>query len=120
MSFAGIGAIAMAHLGHGGSPIGLVWAALFAAAVGAVVALPALRLSGIYLALAAAAFAVVLDRWLFTLPNFHLGPIDIKLFELGSVPVGRLHVPFVDSSSEKAELVVLAVAFCVSAIAVVA
>ena len=120
MSFAGIGAVAMAHLGHGGSPVGLVWAALLAAAVGAVVALPALRLSGIYLALATAAFAVVLDRWLFVLPNFNIGPIDIKLFEFGSVPVGRLHVPFVNPSSEKAELVVLAVAFCACALVVVA
>lgn len=120
MSFAGIGAVAMAHLGQSGSPVGLVWAAALAGIVGAVVALPALRLSGIYLALATAAFAVVLDRWIFLLPNFNIGPIDVKLFELGTVPVRRLEVPFVDPSSEKSFLVVLAVAFCACAMIVVA
>ncbi len=45
---------------------------LIAAAVGAVVALPALRLSGIYLALGTAAFAVVLDRWVLNLPKFEV------------------------------------------------
>jgi branched-chain amino acid transport system permease protein len=119
MSFAGIGAISMAHLAGHGQPIGLVWAAVICGAVGAVVALPALRLSGIYLALATAAFAVVLDRWIFLLPNFSLGPIDVKLFELGSIPVSRLRVPFVDPSSEKSFLVVLAVLFCVCALVVV-
>jgi branched-chain amino acid transport system permease protein len=120
MSFAGIGAVTMAHLGANGSPIGLVWAAVIAGVVGALVALPTLRLSGIYLALATGAFAVVLDSWLFNLPKFNVGPIDVKLFELGSVPVGRLHVPFVEPSSEKAELVVLAVVFCLCALIVVA
>jgi len=120
MSFAGIGAVTMAHLGASGSPVGLVWAALIAGAVGAVVALPTLRLSGIYLALATGAFAVVLDSWLFNLPKFNIGPIDVKLFELGSVPVPRLHVPFVEPSSEKAELVVLSVVFCICAMVVVA
>jgi len=120
MSFAGIGAVAMAHLGHGGTPTGLVWAAVLAGAVGALVALPTLRLSGIYLALATASFAVVLDAWLFNLPKFSIGPIDVKLFELGTIPVARLHIPFVDPSSEKAELVVMAAVFCVCTLLVVA
>ena len=120
MSFAGIGAVVMAHLGGAGSPMGLVWAAVFAGLVGALVALPALRLSGIYLALATAAFAVVLDRWIFPLPNFNIGSIEVKFFELGSIPVPRLHVPFVEPSSEKSFLVVLAVVFCICALAIVA
>ena len=45
---------------------------------------PVLRLSGIYLALATAAFAVALDRWIFNLPDFDIGPVHISLFELGS------------------------------------
>jgi branched-chain amino acid transport system permease protein len=98
----------------------LVWAAVIAGAVGALVALPTLRLSGIYLALATASFAVVLDSWLFNLPKFNIGPINIKLFELGTIPVARLHVPFVDPASEKAELVVMAGAFCVCSLLVVA
>src|SRR3954451_3618447 len=36
MSFAGIGAVTMAHLGAHGSPVGLVWGALSAGAIGAV------------------------------------------------------------------------------------
>jgi branched-chain amino acid transport system permease protein len=84
------------------------------------VALPTLRLSGIYLALATASFAVVLDTWLFNLPKFNIGPIDVKLFELGTIPVPRLHIPLVDPSSEKAELVVMAGVFCICALIVVA
>lgn len=120
MSFAGIGAIAMAHLGANGSPVGLLWAALIAGAVGAFVALPTLRLSGLYLALATGAFAVVLDAWLFNLPDFNIGPLDVKLFGLSTLPVDRLHVPFVDPSSEKAELVVLAGVFCLCSLLIVA
>ena len=56
LSFAGIGGLVMAHLGHGGDPVALIWAVLISAAVGALIALPALRLSGIYLALGTAAF----------------------------------------------------------------
>ena len=76
MSFAGIGAIVMAHHGQGGDPTGLLLRrGHLRRRSGALVALPALRLSGIYLALATAAFAVFLDRWFFTLPAFDLGPL---------------------------------------------
>jgi hypothetical protein len=56
MTFTGIGAVAMAAWGASGSPIAVVASVLLCAVVGAIVALPALRLSGIYLALATAAF----------------------------------------------------------------
>ena len=82
LSFAGIGGLVMAHLGRGGDPLALVWAVLIAAAVGALIALPALRLSGIYLALGTAAFAVILDRWVFTLPEFAV----FGLFDVDSSP----------------------------------
>jgi branched-chain amino acid transport system permease protein len=111
MSFAAIGAIVMAHHGQGGEPIGLLYAALVSAAVGALVALPALRLSGIYLALATAAFAVFLDRWFFTLPEFDLGPLHIAVFDLGVIAVRPLDVPIVDATSRAAQLVVLSVIF---------
>ena len=93
LSFAGIGALAMAYHGHGGSPVGLVCAAVLAGAVGALVALPALRLSGIYLALGTAAFAVILDRWLFLLPNFDIGPWTIKMFGSSNLSVPRAAPP---------------------------
>ncbi len=79
LSFAGIGAVCMAHYGAGGSPMGVLVAVVVCALVGALVALPALRLSGIYMALATAAFAVFLDRWVFNLPDFSVGPIDVQL-----------------------------------------
>src|SRR3546814_5448089 len=49
MSFAAIGAVVMAHHGQDGDPLALLLAALVCALVGALVALPALRLSGLYL-----------------------------------------------------------------------
>lgn len=58
LTFAGLGAYAMAKVG---SPIGLLAGAGLAAAVGALVALPAIRLKGLYLALATFAFAQVMD-----------------------------------------------------------
>lgn len=120
MSFAAVGAIVMAHHGQGGDPMGLVYAGLICAAVGALVALPALRLSGIYLALATAAFAVFLDRWFFTLPAFDLGPVHIAVFDLGVIAVQPLDVPGIDSTSRTAQLIVLSVIFSVSYLLVVA
>ena len=93
MSFAGIGALLMAHHGAGGSVKGLALATLVTAAIGALVALPTLRLAGIYLALMTAAFAMLLDQWVFGLQSFDLGPWRIKLFESGSVAVDPLDVP---------------------------
>ncbi|MGV9408603.1 branched-chain amino acid ABC transporter permease [Nocardia sp. NPDC003693] len=85
LSFAGIGAATCAQVGAAGQWWAVPAAMLAAGAAGAVIAIPALRLSGVYLALATAAFAVVLDRWLFNLPPFELFGIRIALFEQGSV-----------------------------------
>ncbi|MEU5880583.1 inner-membrane translocator [Spirillospora sp. NPDC047279] len=87
LSMAGIGAVAWAHLGAHGEVWALGAAVAIAALAGALIALPALRLSGVYLALGTAAFAVVLDRWIFTLPSFDLLGMRIALFEQGSVEV---------------------------------
>ena len=76
-ALAGIGAVTMAHLGAGGTPMGLVWAVVISAAVGALIALPTLRLSGIYLALATAAFAVFVERWLFV--NLERRPVRYRI-----------------------------------------
>jgi branched-chain amino acid transport system permease protein len=121
LSFAGIGAVTMAHLGANGNPLGVLWAVLITAAVGALVALPALRLSGIYLALATAAFAVALDRWIFHLPNFSVfGWFDVKIFETGSVGVDRLKIFGIDTSSPRAQSIMLAVVFSLVGLLVVA
>lgn len=81
MSFAGLGAYAIATWGGGGSPLGLVLAVVLAAAAGILVALPALRLSGIYLALATLAFAYFMEKVVFN---------QRALFPTTSKPVDRL------------------------------
>ncbi|TDT98366.1 branched-chain amino acid transport system permease protein [Streptomyces sp. 846.5] len=85
LSMAGIGAVVWAHLGAHGALWALAVAVLVSAVAGALIALPALRLSGVYLALGTAAFAVVLDQWIFTLPTFKLFGVQIGLFDQGSV-----------------------------------
>ncbi len=64
LTFAGVGALAYAKLD---SPtiFGLVVSALIAAAVGGLVALPVLRLTGLYLALSTLAFGVLMDKVVF-------------------------------------------------------
>ena len=64
MSFVGIGAVVVAKLGAD-TPwlLGLLLAAVVAGVVGCLVALPVLRLRGIYLALCTLAFAILMDGW---------------------------------------------------------
>jgi branched-chain amino acid transport system permease protein len=82
-TFAGVGALAYAKLD---SPnlLGLLVAALVAAAVGALVALPVLRLTGLYLALSTLAFGVLMDKLVFQ-ASFAFG------FN-GSLPAERLSI----------------------------
>ncbi|MFI0350329.1 inner-membrane translocator [Actinomadura sp. 9N407] len=98
LSLAGIGAVTWANLGATGNPLALVAVVLVSGLVGAVIAIPALRLSGIYLALATAAFALVLDGWIFTLPGSWL-------FNQGSAEVAPMF------GSIRAQMVFAAVAF---------
>jgi branched-chain amino acid transport system permease protein len=102
MAFAGIGAVVMGHWGGDGTLEGLVAATLVAGAVGAVVALPALRLRGLYLALGTAAFAVFMDLVFFNqtlfLPN-------------GNIQVPRLDLFGFSFDDERAHLVLLGVVF---------
>jgi len=102
MAFAGIGAVVMGQFGGEGTIWGLLLAVVVTAAVGAIVALPALRLQGLYLALATAAFAVFMDRMFFNqglvLPNGNLG-------------VPRLDLPGVSFDGGHAHLVLLGVVF---------
>jgi len=120
MSFAGIGAIVMAHHGQGGNPMGLLYAAIICGLVGGLIALPALRLSGIYLALSTAAFAVFLDRWFFTLPAFDIGPVHVAVFDLGVIVVKPVDLPLVDTTDRSTLLVVLAIVFALAYLLVVA
>jgi branched-chain amino acid transport system permease protein len=120
LSFAGIGAVTMAHLGQGGNPLGLVAAVVVTAAVGALISLPALRVSGIYLALATAAFAVMLDRWIFLLPDFEVfGLFEVKLFGQGSATVDRLELGPISTDSPTAQLILLSGTFALMSLVVV-
>lgn len=102
MAFAGVGALVMGNWGGDGTIGGLVAAVVVTALVGALVALPAIRLRGLYLALATAAFAVMMDNLVFNqgavMPN-------------GSLAVGRLDVLGVSFDGDRAHLVLIAVVF---------
>jgi branched-chain amino acid transport system permease protein len=111
MAFAGIGAVAMGAWGGDGNPLALLAAMAVTAAAGVVVALPALRLQGLYLALATAAFAVFMDQVFFNQSFFMPG---------GNRSVPRLDLGPISTDSDQAHLVLLGVAFCVVAIGVVA
>jgi branched-chain amino acid transport system permease protein len=64
LTFAGVGALAYAKFDEP-NLYGLLVSALVAAGVGALVALPVLRLTGLYLALATLAFASIMDKMVF-------------------------------------------------------
>ena len=101
MTFAGVGAFAMATFGVNGSPLGLVVAILLAADAGAIVALPALRLQGLYLALSTMAFAVFMDFMFFANPNV--------FGSFGSKPVDRLALFGISFESEQAYFMLMVV-----------
>jgi branched-chain amino acid transport system permease protein len=70
LTFAGVGAFAMFKFaGDSGSPVGLLWAAVIAVPFGAAMALPAVRLQGLYLALASMAFARMAEPLFFDQPE---------------------------------------------------
>jgi branched-chain amino acid transport system permease protein len=104
MAFAGIGAVVMGQFGGDGTLWGLILAVVITAAVGALVALPTLRLRDLYLALATAAFAVTLDALFFNqrlvMPNNNLG-----------VPRLDLGPSWLSFDDDRAFLVLLAVTF---------
>ena len=64
-TFAGVGALAYCKLDQP-NIMGLVLASVIAAAVGAIVAMPTLRLTGLYLALSTLAFAELMDQVVFS------------------------------------------------------
>jgi branched-chain amino acid transport system permease protein len=119
LSFGGIGAVVVAHLGRDGNPVALVWAVLAAAVVGALVALPALRLSGIYLALSTAAFAVALDRWIFILPPFRVFGHSVDIFQGGSLSFTRTKLGPLDLAGDQAFFIAGSVVFAACLLLVV-
>lgn len=82
MSFAGVGAFTVAHIaGHNGGlfPLGVLVGALIAVPVGILIGLPSLRLSGLFLALATLAFALVMDSLVFSFRSITGGQTGLSL-----------------------------------------
>ena len=111
LTFAGLGAFAMSKVGgSGGSLVGILAAVGLAAGVGALVALPALRLRGLYLALATLAFAYGMDLAFFN---------NTRVFGISlSLTVARPHIPGVSLNSNRSYLVLLCVIFALLAVGV--
>jgi branched-chain amino acid transport system permease protein len=108
ISFAGLGAYAVAQWGGTDTfnPLGIVLGVGIAAAVGALVALPALRLRGIYLALATLAFAFFMEKVVF---------IQQAVFGAGARPVQRPP----GFEGDGAFMILMAVVFCIVGFGVV-
>lgn len=105
ISFAGLGAWAMAEWASTGSPLGLLAAVALVAAVGAVVALPSLRLQGLYLTLSTLALAVMAEKLFF--------PQSFAFINNTAIP--RVDIGFLDLSDSRHYLVFLAFAYALVA-----
>jgi len=117
MTFAGIGAVVVGHLG--GNPLSLLAAAGICAVAGVLVALPALRLSGIYFALSTAAFATAMDAWVFPLPAFDLFGHQFAPFGSGSLNFVPFKVGGWVLSNKEAQFIIGSVVFVLLAALVV-
>ena len=109
--FVALGAWAMGSWFGGDSLLGMLAAGLVAVPAGVVVALPAMRLQGLYLALATLAVAIF---------SRELVLRDDRVFGLGPVAVGRLRLPGLDFSSDEAFLVLCAAVFAALAVGLLA
>ncbi len=107
-SFMGIGAFLMGKIAGGGSLLGLLAAALICAVLGALVALPTLRLRSLYFALATFAFADAVDQGFFQ---------DSRVFGSG-LNVGRIVLPGLSFGGNRAEFLLLSVVFVLLALLV--
>jgi branched-chain amino acid transport system permease protein len=108
-AIAGIGAVLFSHFGgQNGDALGIVWVMLICAPLGLAIALPALRLKGLYLALATMAFAEVADKVLIRHPSMLDPAATGVLFK----PVNFFGITISSSASDrKAFLMFLVVAF---------
>jgi branched-chain amino acid transport system permease protein len=113
LTFVGVSSFTFAKVAvNAGSPVGIVAGVLAAMAVGIIVALVAVRLQGLYLALATLAFAQAMDLVFFQ---------DVSIFGYG----GRLAVPRVslfgiDFTTDRSYIVFTAVLVAIAAVGVLA
>jgi branched-subunit amino acid ABC-type transport system permease component len=130
LSFGAIGAIIVHHFGISGSGpearttlLGYVLAAVVCAFVGALVALPALRLRGLYLALATLAFGQFVSNMVLReitereLPIFHT---RFSIFPNGNLTVPRPKFGPLDLNSQPTFLMFITVVFAVLGVGMIA
>ena len=116
MTFAGLGGLLLARLpmfGGAVSPLAVVVVGLIVAVIGAIVAIPALRLRGLYLGLGTLAFAYGVDKLVFENGDwgFSLG---------GAVKFSRPDILGISMKSEQSFTILLAIAFLLLAATVLA
>jgi branched-chain amino acid transport system permease protein len=110
MTFVGIGAFAMGKYFGGASVWGILLAAVLAGAVGAVAALPALRLQGLYLALSTLAFAEAMSTLFFK---------NTSVFGYGGrLAVGRPHLLGVSFKGDAAYFILITGVFAMAGVGV--
>jgi branched-chain amino acid transport system permease protein len=108
-TFLGLGAWTMTKVDGGSSILGVLAAIGLCAAAGGVLALPALRLRGLYMALASLAFAALMDSLFFTNPS---------IIPNGSMAVGRPDIFGMRFVTNRAFVVLIAVVFALCLIGV--
>jgi branched-chain amino acid transport system permease protein len=118
LSIAAIGALTWVHLAPDGQWWALIVVVLVSAVAGAVIAIPALRLTGIYLALGTTAFAVILDQWVFAIPSINIGSLHIGLFENGTLSAVGPRIFGFGIDSEKSLLIMAAIFLALASLVV--
>lgn len=111
LAFGGLGALVMNQVASDGNPLGLLAAAIVCGLIGAVVALPALRLKGLYLALSTFAFALFCEKAVFTY---------FPEFEASNAIFPRIGIDGFRATSDRASLVLMAGIFCLLGMVVTA
>jgi branched-chain amino acid transport system permease protein len=109
--FFGLGAFAMGKVAGGASILGMGAAALIAIPIGIVIALPALRLQGLYLALVTFALAQVSRNLIFQ---------DTRVFGKGGIVIGRLKIGGLSFHGDHAFAVLCGIVFALVGILVLA
>jgi branched-chain amino acid transport system permease protein len=105
-SFMGIGAFVMGKVAGGGSLAGLLAATAICAGIGALVALPTIRLSDLYLALATFAFADAVAQGFFA---------DGNVYGSGGLQIARITLPGLSFGGDTAEFLLVTAFFVLSA-----
>jgi branched-chain amino acid transport system permease protein len=110
LTFVGVGSYAMGHFDGGGSWYGVILAFLVTAAFGAIVALPTLRLRGLYLALATLALAQG------AVTIFFIPEVDTK----GGLFIGELNFFGISLQSVKDQTFIYGAIFAIASLVVLA